>query len=262
MSRRIVSYSSLGNYGRFANSIFQIASTIGIARKNGFDFKFPLFINHDHRDRFGSTEDVDIYRHLANPLPLWTGEVYPQRFVQWGYEDVVLNGNTDLAGHMQSDKYFTHSIDEVRHCLTFKGEPGPVDYCAVHWRAGDYQQGGEGVYHPRMEAAYYMQALTLIPKEQQLFVFSDDWEAATLMFDKIGDETGRKVVIIRPEYNYIESFKVMKSCHSFICANSSYSMAAAILANQPGKKIIAPTLWFGKPAGGLQMDYPQNCIVI
>ncbi len=262
MSNGFVTYRQLGRYGRFANGVFQVMSTIGIARKNGMDFKFPQWINHDHKERFGSTEDVDIYKHLVNDLPLWTGEMYPERFVNWGYEEVFLTGNTDIFGHLQSERFFKNGIAEVRHYLTFKDEPGDLDAVAVHWRAGDYQEGGADVYHPRCSREYYVQAMQQFPREAPFLVFSDDWALAALMFDSIGDDLGVRIQIIRPEINYIESFKIMKNCHSFICANSSYSLAAAILADQPGKKIVAPALWFGKPAGGLRMDYPQNCIVI
>ena len=61
----IVTFSQLGRIGRLCNQAYQIASTIGIARRNGFDFAFPEWINHDHRDRFGSSEDVEIYKHFV-----------------------------------------------------------------------------------------------------------------------------------------------------------------------------------------------------
>ncbi|MBA3830213.1 MAG: alpha-1,2-fucosyltransferase [Taibaiella sp.] len=250
----IVTYSSLGKMGRFGNQAFQIMSTIGIARNNGMDFRFPKWINHDHKDRFGSTEDIDIYKHLANPLPEWTGEAYIYRWINWGYEDVTLYGNTDLQGHMQSDKYFRADMEEVRHYMTFKNEPEPLPYVAVHWRAGDYEEGGRSVYHPRMDRGYYRQAMEHFPAEAVYLIFSDDVVRAKEMFAGVN--------CIFSTGNYIQDFEIMKQCQSFICANSSFSMAAAILANQPGKKIVCPRLWFGDPAGGLQMDYPEGAIVI
>lgn len=251
----ILTFSQLGRYGRFANGVFQVASTIGIARKQGFKFEFPLWINHDHRDRFGSTEDVDIYKHLANELPLSDGRPFPERYYQWGYHEVQLPmGNWDLLGHLQSDKYFRSHIDEVRHYLTFKDEPPQNDYVAIHYRAGDYIDD-PNAYHPRCPKEYYVEAMKLFPGRRFL-LFSDDHAAWVRM-------TGVENISMMPGQDYIYDFKLMKSCHSFIIANSSYSLAAAILANQPGKQIVCPKKWFGDVAGMTWNDiYPENSIVI
>ncbi|MBV8201959.1 MAG: alpha-1,2-fucosyltransferase [Acidobacteria bacterium] len=263
MGNGVVTFSALGRLGRFGNALFEVMSTIGVARKNGFDFQFPLFVNHDHRDSFGSAEDVEIHRHLAHPLPLWTGEVYPRRSVPFGYHDVVLGESTDLWGYLQSEKYFAHCIDEVRHCLAFKDEPRRTAHCAIHWRAGDYQEGDRDVYHPRLQAGYYIKAIRRLPGGTPFLVFSDDREAAAALFAGVRAATGADIEMIGREHDYIESFKIMKNCRHFICANSSYSLAAAILADQPEKTVICPALWFGDVAGITAEDiYPAGALVL
>jgi len=231
----IVTFSALGRYGRAANAFFQVASTIGIARKNGFDFGFPLLINHDHRNRFGSTEDIDMYRQFVNPLPFYDGPELPERFVPWGYQNVVLTESTNLTGHMQSERYFCHAIDEVRHYFRMKDEPPLSDYVAVHYRAGDY--GSD--YHPRMPIEYYREAMNLFPGAKFL-VFSDELETAKNLFGSDVEYS---------EGDYLEDFRRMKTCRHFIIANSSYSAMAAILSEAPDKRVVAPRPWFGKAAG-------------
>lgn len=232
--RNVVTFNSLGNYGRFANACYQIASTIGIARKNDFDFAFPLWINHHHRDAFGSKEDVDLYKHFVNPLPVYEGPVLPDRFVDWGYHDVKLAESVSLSGHMQSQKYFDYCLDEVKWYFRMKDEPPVNDYVAIHWRAGDYSDG-DG-YHPRMTMGYYAPAMAQFPGEKFL-VFSDDIPACKEMFgDKVEYSEGR---------DYIEDFKLMKTCRHFIVGNSSYSAFAAVLGDHPDKRVIAPRPWFG-----------------
>ncbi len=259
----MITNKSIGSYGRWGNMVFQIAAVIGIARRSRQDFGFPPIINHDHRDRFGSTEDVDIDKYLLNELPRADGREFTERHCMWGFNDVYLpSGDWDIRGHFQSQKYFTHCIDEVRHYLTFKEEPGSQDYVACHFRAGDYENGGKAAYHPRMDIEYYVQAMSHFGIKSKFLVFTDDVPLAVLMFQQISEKYGYDIEMANPQFNYIQSFAIMKNCHSFICANSSFSLAAAILANQPGKKIVAPRLWFGDPAGGLQMDYPENCIII
>lgn len=246
---------SIGNYGRWGNMCFQIAAVIGIARKSGQDFGFPPIINSDHKERFGSTEDIELDKYFLNPLPGIDGRSFTERPISWGYHpDIYLPvGDWNITGHFQSEKYFSHCMEEVRHWLTFKDEPAPNNYVAIHYRAGDYQEGGKSVYHPRCSKEYYEQAMAMFPGREFL-IFSDEHPDKVMrMFE------GHKVAYGN---DYIKDFKIMKSCHSFICANSSYSLIAAILADHSGKKIVCPSLWFGDPGGGLKMDYPENAIII
>lgn len=256
-----ITNKSIGHYGRFANGLFQIAAVIGIARKQGFEWGIDPFINHDHKERFGSTEDIDIYKHFAHEFPPAQPLYYEERNYPFGYHEVQLPfGNHDIRGHFQSEKYFKHCIDEIRYWLSFKGEPGHNNTIALHYRAGDYEEGMDS-YHPRCTKEYYEEALKHFPEDQNITVFSNatDEELKAIL------PIGRTYII--SDNDYISDFNLMKNCHSFICANSSFSMMAAILAEQPGKKIIAPKKWFGKKWGDnyelLARDiYPEGSIVI
>lgn len=231
---------AIGNYGRFANGVYQVAGVFGVARRNGLIPVFPLWQNTLHRDGFGSSEDVDIYKHLVNPLPLIPeGVTFTDRHVEWGYHDVKLSaGNWNLSGHFQSTKYFEHCIDEVRWHLRMKGEPPRNDYVAIHVRLGDY----DNAYHPRLGLEYYRPAMDRFHGAKFL-VFSDDIEAAKLMLgNSVEYSEGR---------DYIEDFKLMKSCRHFIIGNSSYSAMAAVLAHASDKKVIAPRPWFGHAYAGI-----------
>lgn len=229
--RNITTFNSLGRYGRFANGMFQICSTIGIARKNSFDFAFPYWKNHMHAESFGSTEDIDVQWHFVNPLPVYDGPALPERFIDWGYHDVTLTESVSLSGHMQSVKYFEHCLDEVKWYLRMKDEPPRNDYVAIHVRLQDY----DDAYHPRLNMDYYGPAMARFPNAKFL-VFSDDIPEAKKLF-------GNSVNYA--EGNYIEDFKLMKTCKHFIIGNSSYSAMAAILGEHPEKRVIAPRPWFG-----------------
>ena len=132
----MLTFGALGRYGRFGNQLFQVAGTIGIARKHGYDFAFPKWYNWDAVERFGTKEPIDIYNYLEHELPEVSnfGNFQPY-FVNWGYHDVRLpNADWNLSGHMQSERYFDDCADEVRHYLTFKDEPAPIPACAIHVR--------------------------------------------------------------------------------------------------------------------------------
>lgn len=255
----MITNQSIGFYGRFGNMLFQVAAVIGIARKSGQPYGFLPLINHDHKDRFGSSEDVELDKYFVNPLPRLSGD-YPQlvkREYPWGYHDIYLpTGNWDLAGHFQSEKYFKHCIDEVRHYFRMKGGWPPTEYCAIHVRQGDY----DDKYHPRQKADYYFAAMDKFPANTGFMIFSDEPDKAREIFK---DRINR--VEFSPYATYMEDFAFMKSCRHFITGNSSYSLMAAILGEHPNKKIVCPKNWFG-PAWTVPMEtkdlYPENAIVI
>lgn len=243
-----------GGLGRFGNQMFTIAGTIGIAVQSGQPFGFPPWINRDNA-LFGGQAD-NLYLELVNQLPELPPFVYHEYGYFWGYRKIVLpSGNWNIDSHLQSEKYFSHCIEMVRHYLTFKNEPPKNDYVAVHFRAGDYIDD-PNAYHPRQTMDYYQKAMDFY-HGREFLVFTDDKQAAMERMPWIKDH-GRFIC-----GNYLEDFKLMKSCHSFITANSSYSLMAAILADQPGKQIVCPSRWFG-PSVGLETKdiYPQNAIVI
>lgn len=257
----MITNQSIGHYGRFGNMLFQVAAVIGIARKSGQPYGFLPLINHDHKDRFGSSEDVELDKYFVNPLPQLAGD-YPQlvkREYPWGYHDIHLpTGNWDLAGHFQSEKYFKHCIDEVRHYFRMKGElKTSPNLCAVHVRRGDY----DDKYHTILQRDYYEKATSQFPPETIFILFSDDPKAASELFDTLD----RPYALSVRGNHYILDFASMKSFPHFICANSSYSLMAAILSDHPDKKIICPKNWFG-PAWTVPMEtkdlYPENAIVI
>ena len=251
----MLTFGKLGRYGRFANGLFQIASTIGIAVKNGYQYGFPRWQNYDHRN-FNETEDIDVQKYFVNELPLLEDiERYPERFIHWGYHGFDVPDNHSLVGHMQAPRYFMHCIDTIRHYFRMKDEPEQNDYVAIHFRGKDYYAGKEN-YHPQCTREYYQKAAALFPDGTQFVIFTDDKEG----WEKLG--IGGNV---SSGADYIQDFKLMKRCKSFITSNSSYSLMAAILGEHPDKKIICPSIWFGDAAGPHmtgQDCYPEGAIVI
>lgn len=253
---------SLGRLGRMGNALFTIAGCIGIASKSGQPFAFPKLILHDMVERFNSTEDPELYKYLVNPLPeIPEGLTFQDYGYFWEYRDIYLpTGNWSIDAHLQSVKWFQDSMDEVRHYFTFKDEPEQNDYVAIHYRAGDYIDD-PNAYHPRCNKEYYENAMQQFPEATSFLLFSDDENE----FLKLRADLGKWFVIKKShKTDYINDFKLMKSCKSFICANSSFSHMAALLGTHPEKKIIMPKRWFGAQANGLNFDtlYPPNAIVI
>jgi hypothetical protein len=243
--KKIVTFARLGTYGRFANQLFQISGTIGVARRNRFNFAFPAWRNYAAL-KFGQP-DLDVQERFENPLPLYTGPRLTEHHVDFGYQDVRLTRSVSLLGYLQSERYFAHCVDEVKFYFRMKDEPPLNDYCAIHWRAGDYGAAPTkykpfgNPAHPRMAMNYYQPAMALFGSSQKFLVFSDDLGAAKEMFgDRVKYSTG---------LDYLDDFRLMKRCKHFIISNSSYSLMAAMLGDQPDKQVVGPSPWFGDGYG-------------
>lgn len=250
-----MTFLNLGRMGRFANQMFSIAGTIGIAVQSGQSFAFPKWMNFDS-EKFGVKEDIHVHKYFPNELPLVpfdmqiAFEEYPYF---WGYRYINLpQGNINFNSHFQSPRYFDHAMDLVRHYFTMYDET-TLDACAIHMRFGDY----DGSYHPRPDPEYYKAAVRQMPRDTKFLLFSDDLTLAMDIMNEL------RVLYTPIDKDYLESFRLMKGCKHFICGNSSYSLMASILANQPGKRIVCPKKWFGDHVGLETVDlYPENSIVI
>jgi len=238
----VVTMRRVGKYGRFGNQVAQIMGILGVATKCGHRFAFTYWRNYDALERFGTKEDIDVQKYFLHPLPLLpeSGIDFFEIGYPFGYQEINLPtiGNFDLTGHFQSEKFFAHCIDLCRYYMTMKDEGLQTDYVAVHFRGGDYSGHNAG-YHPRMTMEYYEKAMCQFDSDTRFLVFSDEMDTAKQMF-------GRYKNMEYAEGNtYLEDFRLMKRCKSFIIANSSFSWCAAVLGDAVEKKVVAPSVWFG-----------------
>lgn len=252
-----------GGLGRFGNQMFTIAGVIGIAIKSGQPFGFPKWTNYDNA-LFGG-EVTDFEQFFENKLPeIPEGLTFNDYGYFWGYRDILLpTGSWSINAHLQSGKYFEHCIDKVRFYFRMKDEQEQNEYVAIHYRAGDYIDD-EMAYHPRCGIDYYWQAIEKFDKGQKFYFFTD---ANTDEMAKDGnwyDFFNYLNISMVHGNNYIEDFKLMKKCKSFIIANSSFSAMAAHLGEHPDKKVVAPKRWFGEQANGLSSEdiYSKDWVVI
>ena len=236
----MLTYNALGRYGRLGNAMFQIASTIGIATKKGYEYSFPHWMNHDAKERFQSVEDIHVYRFFENRLPLYDQDlpILPDHFVHFGFHGFDIPDNVSLSGHMQSELYFEHCADIVRHYFKMKAEYSPINYTAVHVRCGDY--GSD--YHPICTKEYYQAAREKVKGPYMLF--SDDPAKALEIF-------GHECKVF--EGDTMDTLKMMKACKAHIIANSTFSWWGAWLSGS--SEVVAPARWFGDAAQGLDASH-------
>jgi hypothetical protein len=244
----MITFGNLGRYGRLGNQMFQVASTIGIANANGYDYAFPEWVNHDAVERFGSKEDVNVGEWFPKwkELPRLDREMADYH-IPWGWHGLSHPNGWNYVGHMQSEKYFAHCADYIRELFTFSKPSPRINATAVHVRCGDY--GSD--YHPICSREYYREAFALVPGPY--IIFSDDPMKATKIVHR-GD--------LFQSGTTRSDFKQMAACRRHIIANSTFSWWGAWLAES--EQVVAPRQWFGPAAAHLDtLDiYPNSWTVI
>ena len=237
----MITFGKLGRYGRLGNQMFQVASTIGIARRLGYEVGFPRWENHDAKERFGSTEDnvVGNWFPKWKLIPLVDPEPFYEYFIPWGFHGFDIPDRVSLVGHMQSELYFEHCRDEIKALFTMDDEPDWIPYTAIHVRMGDY--GSD--YHPICDLDYYKKAMDRI--KGPYMVFSDEPQRAWEMLKPL---TSGSDILFHGDTKY--AFSRMKRCRAHIIANSTFSWWAAWLA---GGEAVMPMTWFGPASAQLDI---------
>lgn len=228
----MVTFSKLGNFGRLGNSLFQIAATIGYARKHSMDYVLPKWKYAYAFNGLNQTDSIPKY------------QIYNEK--SYSFNEIQENKGIDLMGYFQSEKYFKHCEKEIRNLLKpseiIKNKIKPFDKflsgntCAVHIRRGDYITLNK--YHNNLSMDYYKTAMSRIKADKYL-VFSDDIEWCK------SNITGHNITYIDSGDEIVDFF-IMIKCKNFIIANSSYSWWASWLCDYSKKRIIAPfkNQWF------------------
>ena len=231
----MITFSNLGNYGRLGNQMFQYASIIGIAKKNGYNYCFPLS-NKGCR--------LSEFFNITSKNEIYNGNIFNEQL--FSFQSALFNSsdNTDYFGYFQSEKYFEHCTDFIKNEFTFKTHiKEKVDkwfenkeYVSVHVRRGDYQNIQNVL--PIISKEWYKEAMNQFTNIKFLF-FSDDLDWCKEWFPEHEFSTFE---------NEGEDMYAMTKCKGHIIANSSFSWWGAWLGKG---KTIAPKIWFG-------LDGPQD----
>lgn len=258
----MITYSKLGHprRGRLGNHLFQIASTIGIARAYGHEYTFPAW---------------PYSKYFAKPWP--TGhrlEVWelPERSFTWCQENDLLgrrDDDFDVDGWRQSEKYWEDHAQEVRDVFTF--DPDFIEATVQkHWpalsrpaiaisvRRGDFVDNPN---YAQIPPRYYLLGLLrAVPdwREYNVIVFSDDLDYCRIHFSGMPG-------VYFAHGSDIEQLALMAQCTHFVIGNSTFSWWGAWLGEKPGSVVIRPPKNFSGPlaATNSEADYwPARWVVV
>lgn len=239
--------------GRLGNSMFQIAASIGYARKYGYKWAV--------QERPHNNESA-IHRVFPN-LPKTTekGKIFQEHpskhcsqhnkhydLCHYNFHDLPDMGeNVFLSGFWQSWKYFEHCKEEVKEVFKLPHVEGYEDYVSIHVRRGDYVQHSGSF--PPITMEYILKSISSLSMSHsnlsKLIFFSDDigW-----CKNEFGSAINFEFSEGRTE---LEDLSLMASCGHHIIANSTFSWWAAYLGHNPQRIVISPSAetWFGEKSG-------------
>lgn len=157
------------------------------------------------------------------------------------------------SGYFQGEKYFKKYSNIIKSAFScteeyadkiFKNYPqlSSSSVTSIHIRRGDYLYYKK--IHPTLSKEYISEVIKLVPETEYLFVSSDDIGWCKQNID------GKNLIFLE-ELNPHEQVWTMQMCHNFIISNSTFSWWGAYLSNNPNKRVLAPSIWFGP-------DGPKN----
>ena len=211
---------------------------------------------HDGRANMDHAND---FRYLFNRFPNINADIGNRVSYPFEYTPLQYVNETEYIGYFQSEKYFKHRRDEIIELFKPTEEINEkvnkyyhfFNNISLHVRRNDYVKLYPNV-HPPLDMNYYNEALSLLPPELKVLVFSDDIPWCKENF------IGHRFVFIK-ELDYIELY-IMTKMKYHIIANSSFSWWGAWLSNS--EKTIAPNRWFGENMHNTKDLIPDNWIKI
>ncbi len=231
----MISFKTLGQYGRLGNQLYQYAFLRTTAQRLGVKFFCPewrgdkIFLLNDEQER------------SRVPAPMKT--LYRQPLENCGFVESALHieDGTDIIGFFQAERYFDRG--KVTRWYTFRPESvraaqesyRHIDLAqctGIHLRFGDMKANPNYVV---LSPRYYARALSRVRHRQHVLVFSDDTDAARKHLRGV---SGNFLYVEGNED--FEELYLMTRCRDFVCSMSTFSWWGAWLNEQPDKIVIAP----------------------
>ena len=243
----MVTSTGIKNF-KLGNSLFNLATVIGIAEANNDEVMLP----EDYRFApFFNIPKEWLKRDINFLVEEGEGPFH--------YTPIPYTKDMNINGYFQSEKYFKHAKDKIQEIISVTDEVKSriqdqinvirsEHSISLHVRRGDYLNYPN--IHPTQSYDYYKSAIEYIVKETQktdieVFVFSDDIQWCVNNLFSLSQINGiKKVNFVSDNENY-EDLHLISLCNHQITANSSFSWWGAWLNTYKDKIVVAPNNWFG-----------------
>lgn len=226
--------------GRLGNNLFQIASTIALAKTLNTDFIFEETTWAGHRGRI--PVDLSMFDYKFPRAAVKLSNQYQES--NFHYTPLPLQDDLQMNGFFQSWKYFENVREELLETYFQPSKEVKQELSkytvtqhslGISVRRGDYLmlQGN----HCVLDLDYYQTVLDkyFTDNVDQIYIFSDDIQWCKKVF-------GEDVILVQDTIG-TQLFLMSKMKH-LILSNSTFAWWGAYL-NQQGGLVIAPSPWFG-----------------
>lgn len=230
--------------GQLGNQLFQIAATIGYAKKHNLEYCIPnQTLNNTWASyRFDGVKYCDEIYKGTNVV---TATTYREPSHSYTEIPLIPANHIVLEGYFQSEKYFSHCKEDVLNAFSWE-YPGIENSVSIHVRRGDYLL--YPTKHPTVTIDYLNQSIRYFTKlgYNRFMVFSDDMPWCK---ENINDRN--EFWFCEFEYSSLntplEDFFLMARCEHNIISNSTFSWWGAWLNKNPNKIVVSPSKenWFG-----------------
>lgn len=243
-NRNFVTIQLMGGLG---NMLFQIASAFSVSLRDNKYFFCDEIMNavpHLHYSYYKN----NILRKVIFSKKENIDYLHDEK--KFSFEEIpIVNGNIEMRGYFQSEKYFNRYRNEISNLFepsneiksyvdSFFNQTEGKKTCSLHVRRSNYLHLSD--YHYIQNIDYYRSAVDIIGQDSLFLIFSDDlaWCKENLNFIK------NKIFV--ENMKDFEEIYLMSNCDDNIIANSTFSWWGAWLNNKNNKKVISPSIWFGR----------------
>lgn len=250
----MITYRDLGRRGRLGNQLFELASTIGIARAYNQDVVFPE--DWIYRPHFSVPDE------MFGPIPDHAVEAYDMA-------DAVEHIDPRVRPYLQDYRLFADYIDEIREYLQpslaafgllLVEEAAPPGTLGIHVRRGDnvIDPGipNKSDYHLCPSFDYYNRGADQTMNDyviHKVAIYSDDypacrenWSGSAVVWgsaEPYWKEHEERFGVDEPQ-DWIDLFG-LSECDHFVVSGSTFGIWAALLADVPGDHVTRPDKVYG-----------------
>jgi tetratricopeptide (TPR) repeat protein len=249
IKKPVITMSSLGKNGRFANQVFQYAFLKIFAKKYGYQVETPRWIG---KSLFGCSDPL-----ASRQYAMITEEDNNFLTNEPSYDKSLMDG-VDFWGYFQyHTSYYALYKDYFRSLFQPVSEiKAKLDYAlnvlrskgkiivGMHLRRSDY---GYGYYFIAPNKWYkdWLAGFWDTLEDPILFIASDESEKVASEFSEYNPLTLKDLNIRLQELEFYADFYLLSCCDAMAISNSSFSFAAAML-NEHCRFFFRPHLPTGK----------------
>lgn len=277
----MITFTSIGEYGRLGNQLFQYAILFVVSKETGFEIKIPSISHrywHGQRCLLGSF-NISAKEFTTDTIKYQYSE---KKIDEFHYNPEIFNiqDNTDIFGFFQNYRYYEKHEDLIIKELTpkeeiiernkivfgkIKEEYSDYQIVSLHIRRGD---SNHNMFINGKWFKYFSDAKKMFEnKKCKFLVFTGgnriddkpDSDYAWCKDNLIGDE----FIYANCENSTINDFTLMYLCDAHILSpTSTLSWWVGFLNKHKKKTIIAPELYFQLDMKLDDNFYPNNFILL